>query len=55
VQLEGAIIAVLSGYGNGEWFSLPQLVKEMRLPLDFALRDDVERLDSQRLALWNWH
>lgn len=54
-QLESAMIAVLSGYGDGQWFSLSQLVREMRLPSDFALEDDVERLVAQRLGAWNWY
>ncbi|SFS20109.1 hypothetical protein SAMN05444714_2480 [Yoonia litorea] len=54
-QLESAMIVALSGYGDGKWFSLSQLMKEMRLPLDFALGNDVEGLVAQRLAAWNWY
>lgn len=54
-QLEKRMISVLSGYGDGEWFSLTKLVKAMRLPSNFALQDDVPLLVAQRLATWNWY
>jgi len=54
-QLEEAMISVLSGYDIGDWFSLPKLHKALCLPTDFAERDDIRQLITQKLAAWNWY